>query len=134
MTWLWACLGLILIIVVGAVLYGFFVARPRAQQRVTAATQAIAAELHGRQPQLLVPAQCRTASVREADQVRGLGVLAVTDQAVLFGSGTGRVVLMSRDGLQVDQVGSGLVITGTEPAQEVTLAMADPQSVVAALS
>ena len=134
MTWLWALLGLILIIVVGGVLYAFFVARPRAQQRVTAATQAIAAELHGRPPRLLVPAQCHKASVREAEQVRGLGVLAVTDQAVLFGSGSGRVVLMSRDGLQVNHVGSRLVLGGTEPAQEVTLTMADPRSVVQALA
>ena len=98
MSWVWVVLGALLIALVASVLFGFFFWRPRAQKRVTQATQMLAEELHGRPPLLIAPAQCRSADFRDASSLPGLGVLALTEQAVLYSSGE-RVVIMARDGL-----------------------------------
>ena len=95
MSWLWVILGALLIALVVSVLFGFFYWRPRAQKRVTRATELLAQELHGRPPLLIGPAQCRKAEFRDAGSLPGLGVLALTEQAVLYASDQ-RVVIMSR--------------------------------------
>lgn len=133
MSTVWLILGILLILLVGAVLFGFFVWRPRAQKRVTAATEAIAAELHGRPPLLLAPAQCKKAEVRDASSLPGLGVLALTDQALLYSSGE-RVVVMSREGLHVQAKGRNLEFVSQVPQGRLVVTLPDPAPWSAALS
>lgn len=133
MSTVWLILGVLLILLVGSVLFGFFYWRPRAQKRVTAATEAIAAELHGRPPLLLAPAQCKKADVRDASSLPGLGVLALTDQALLYSSGQ-RVVVMSRDGLQVQTKGRNLEFVSQVPQARLVVTLPDPAPWSAALS
>ena len=127
MSWVWVVLGAVLIALVGSVLFGFFYWRPRAQKRVTGATQAIAQELHGRPPLLIAPAQCRKADVRDGESLPGLGVLALTEQAVLYSSGE-RVLVLSRDGLRCEVDGTNLQFFSEIPPGRllVTLPDTDP--------
>lgn len=133
MSWIWVVLGALLIALVVSVLVGFFYWRPRAQKRVTTATQALAGELHGRPPLLLVPAQCRSAELRDAGSLRGLGVLALTEQAVLYSSGD-RVVILSREGLTVNAKGNNLEFVSTVPQGRLIVTLPDTAPWVAALS
>jgi hypothetical protein len=133
MSTVWLILGILLILLVGSVLFGFFYWRPRAQKRVTAATEAIAAELHGRPPLLLAPAQCKKADVRDASSLPGLGVLALTDQALLYSSGQ-RVVVMAREGLQVQTKGRNLEFVSQVPQARLVVTLPDPAPWSAALS
>ena len=133
MTVVWLVLGIALILLVGSVLFGFFYWRPRAQQRVTSATQALAQELHGNQPLLMSPAQCKKAEVRDAESLPGLGVLALTEQALLYSSGE-RVVVMSREGLRVTSQGRNLEFVSEVPQGRLVVTLPDPQPWSAALS
>lgn len=126
MSWIWVVLGALLIALVTSVLVGFFYWRPRAQKRVHAATEALAQELHGRPPLLIAPAQCRKAELRDASSLPGLGVLALTEQAVLYSSGS-RVVILARDGLQVQGKGNSLEFMSQTPAGRLVLTLPDPQ-------
>ncbi len=133
MSWIWIVLGVFLVVLVGSVLFGFFYWRPKAQKRVTDATQALADELHGRPPLLIAPAQCKKAEVRESQSLRGLGVLALTEQAVLYSSGQ-RVVVMSRDGLQMLSKGRDLEFISTVPQGRIVVTLPDPGPWQAALA
>lgn len=133
MSWIWVVLGVFLVVLVGSVLFGFFYWRPKAQKRVTEATAALAEELHGRPPLLIAPAQCKTAEVREAQSLRGLGVLALTEQAVLYSSGQ-RVVVMSRDGLQLLSKGRDLEFVSAVPQARIVVTLPDPGPWQAALA
>ncbi len=133
MSWIWVILGALLIALVGSVLFGFFYWRPRAQKRVTAATEALAEELHGRPPLLIAPAQCRKADLRDASSLPGLGVLALTEQAVLYSSGQ-RVVILARDGLQVQHKGTTLEFTSQTPQGRIVVTLPDPAPWVQALA
>lgn len=124
MSWVWVVLGVLLLVVVASALFGFFFWRPRAQRRVTAASKAIASELHGRPPLLIAPAQCRSAEVRDADSLPGLGVLALTEQAVLYSSGQ-RVVVLQRDGLSLSTKGSSLEFVSTVPPARLVVTLPD---------
>ena len=110
---------------VALVLFGFFYWRPRAQKRVTKATQALVGELHGHAPMMMAPAQCRSAELRDAESLPGLGVLALTEQAVLYSSGE-RVVILQRDGLQVHSKGTNLELVSTVPPGRLVLTLPDP--------
>lgn len=125
MSLVWVVLGVLLIALVSSVLFGFFYWRPRAQKRVTTATEALAAELHGRPPLLLAPAQCRKAELRDAGSLPGLGVLALTDQAVLYSSGH-RVVVLARDGLQTRAKGTTLEFVSQTPPGRLVVTLPDP--------
>lgn len=127
MSVLWLVLGVVLIILVASVLFGFFVYRPRAKRQVTAATQAIAEELHGRPPLMIAPAQCRKADLRDPQEVTGLGVIAVTEQAVLFSAGQ-RVVILSRDGLTARASGTTVELESQTPVAFMALTMPDAQA------
>lgn len=135
---LWTVLGVALVMLVLTALIGFFVWRPRAQRRVEAASRALAEEIHG-QPLLVGPAQCKKAAVRDPRQVQGLGVVALTDQAVIFSAGTGqRTVILPRAGLRVafkSQGPTGQMDLTSEgpPQQRVVLAVADVAAWKAAL-
>jgi hypothetical protein len=121
----WLVLGIVLVALTASVLFGFFYWRPRARRQVTGATEALARELHGRPPLLIAPAQCRRADVRDGSSLRGLGVLALTDEAVLYSSGE-RVVVLQRDGVRASTRGRRLELTSTVPAGSMVLAVADP--------
>ena len=133
MSTLWFVLGVVLIALVGSVLFGFFYWRPRAQKRVKAATEALAEELHGRPPLLIAPAQCKKANVRDADSLPGLGVLALTEQALLYSSGQ-RVVVMSREGLQVVPKGRNLEFQSQVPQGSLVVTLPDQSPWTAALA
>ena len=122
MSWVWIVLGALLIALVASVLFGFYYWRPRAQKRVTTATQLLTGELHGRAPLLLAPAQCRSADVRDGAQIKGLGVLALTEQAVLYASDE-RVVILSREGLQVLAKGNSLEFVSHVPPGRLTVTL-----------
>lgn len=132
MSWIWVVLGALLIALVVSVLVGFFYWRPRAQKRVSSATEALAAELHGRPPLLIAPAQCRKAELRDGSSLTGLGVLALTEQGVLFSSGQ-RVVVLSRDGLVVRSKGTTLEFVSQTPQGRLVLTLPDPAPWTAAL-
>ena len=133
MSWAWIVLGALLIALVVSVLSGFFVWRPPAQNRVTHATQALAGELHGREPLLLSAAQCRRAEVRDGESLPGLGVLALTEQAVLYSSGD-RVVILSREGLVLQPKGNTLEFVSQVPQGRLTVTLPDTAPWVAALT
>lgn len=132
MSWIWVVLGALLIALVVSVLVGFFYWRPRAQKQVTAATAALAAELHGRPPLLIAPAQCRKAELRDAASLQGLGVLALTEQAVLFSSGQ-RVAILARDGLVVNSKGTSLEFVSQTPQGRLVVTLPDLAPWTAAL-
>ena len=133
MSWIWVVLGALLIALVTSVLIGFFYWRPRAQKRVTAASQALAEELHGRPPLLIAPAQCLKADLRDAASLPGLGVLALTEQAVLYSTGE-RVVILARDGLQVRSNGTNLEFASQTPQGRLVLTLPDPAPWMQALA
>ncbi len=124
MSWLWVVLGALLIALVVSVLLGFFVWRPRAKKRVTLATEALAQELHGRPPLLIAPAQCRKAQVRDGASLPGLGVLALTEQAVLYSSGQ-RVVILPREGLRFQSSGNNLEFVTEVPEAHLVVTLPD---------
>lgn len=124
MEWIWAVLGAVLIVLLLVVLFSFFIWRPRARDQVGRATQAIAEELHGRPPIMIAPAQCSRADIRDAEQVKGLGVVALTEQAVLFSRGE-RVVILSRDGLRSSASGTSLELVSQTPPGTLVLTMPD---------
>jgi hypothetical protein len=124
MSVVWIVLGVLLVALVGSVLFGFFYWRPRAQKRVTTATAELAKELHGRPPLMIGPAQCRSAQIRDGGSLPGLGVLALTEQAVLYSSGQ-RVVILARDGLQVQAKGTTLELVSTVPEGRLVLTLPD---------
>jgi hypothetical protein len=133
MSWIWLVLGVLLIALVTSVLVGYFYWRPRAQKRVTTATEALASELHGRQPLLLAPAQCSRAELRDGAALTGLGVLALTDQAVLYSSGQ-RVVILARDGLRLQTKGTTLEFVSQTPPGRLVVRLPDPSPWAAALA
>jgi hypothetical protein len=73
---------------------------------------------------LIAPAQCRSAEVRDADSLPGLGVLALTEQAVLYSSGQ-RVVVLQRDGLSLSTKGSSLEFVSTVPPARLVVTLPD---------
>lgn len=133
MSIVWFVLGVLLVALVGSVLFGFFYWRPRAQKRVKVATEALAQELHGRPPVLIAPAQCKKANVRDSASLPGLGVLALTEEALLFSSGE-RVVVMSRDGLEVLSKGRNLEFVSRVPQGSLVVTLPDPSPWTAALA
>lgn len=125
MSVVWLVLGALLVVLVASVLAGFFYWRPRAQNRVKTAAEALAGELHGAPPLLVAPAQCRKAELRDGGSLPGLGVLALTEQAVLYSSGN-RVVILSREGLQMQAKGNILEFTSQIPAGRIVVTLPDP--------
>lgn len=84
MQWVWIVLGVLLVAIVTVVLYTFFVARPRSVGQLKASTELLARETHGRKPLLLVPAKCDAITAADRERLLGVGVLALTEQGVVF--------------------------------------------------
>lgn len=133
MSWVWVVLGALLIALVASVLFGFFFWRPRAQKRVTRASELLAQELHGRLPLLVGPAQCRKADFRDASSLPGLGVLALTEQAVLYASDE-RVVIMTREDLHLSVRGRNLEFVSQVPPGRLVVTLPEPGVWQAALA
>jgi len=133
MSWVWIVLGALLIALVASVLFGFFVWRPRAQRRVTLATQTLAGELHGHEPLLLAPAQCRKAELRDGGSLPGLGVLALTEQAVLYSSGE-RVVILFEGRLDLQHKANTLEFVSQIPPGRLVVTLPDTAPWVTALA
>ena len=79
----------------------------------------------GRPPLLIAPAQCRSADFRDASSLPGLGVLALTEQAVFYSSGE-RVVIMSREGLHLQGKGNNLDFVSQVPSGRLVVTLPDP--------
>lgn len=84
MQWLWITLGIVLVAVVAMVLYSFFVVRPRSIGQLKASAELLARETHGRQPLVMGPAKCSAISAPDKEPLLGVGVLALTEQGVIF--------------------------------------------------
>lgn len=66
----------------------FFVIRPRLAKRMAAASEGLSKELMGRQPLMYGVAQFEGSTDPDRAGFKGVGALAVTDQAIVFVSGT----------------------------------------------
>lgn len=87
MSWVWVVLGALLITVVAAVCVVFFIVRPIVARRVNSAMELLGRELHGRQPLRYSAVRCEACTRAAGPDLRGLGALALTDQAFVFAVG-----------------------------------------------
>ncbi len=87
MTVIWTILGAILITIVLAFCITFFIVRPILARKVNAGAAGVARELHGRQPLLSTAASCEGCSNPDRGGLKGVGVIALTEQALVFASG-----------------------------------------------
>lgn len=105
MSWIWWVLGALLLLVVGGVLYLFFVARPRNTAQVEASVKVLAREIHGRAPDTLIPATCVAISAPDKPELPGLGVLALTGQGLFFAAANpDRTLVISRSAITSSDV------------------------------
>ncbi len=104
MTLVWTILGAMLVAVVLVFCITFFIVRPKLAKKVNAGAKEVAKELHGRPPLKLTPASCEGCSDPDRARLKGVGVIALTEQAVVFGSGAnGSTVVIPRS--KVTEVG-----------------------------
>lgn len=87
MTTVWAVLGALLITVVGAACVMFFIVRPRITKRVAAGARGLSRELYGQQPIMSSPAACEGCTDPDRLSLKGVGAIALTQQALVFASG-----------------------------------------------
>lgn len=104
MTVVWTILGTILITVVLAFCITFFIVRPRLARKVNIGATGLAKELHGRPPLMSTAASCEGCSDPDRGGLKGVGAIALTEQAVVFVAGsTSDSVIIPRD--KVGEVG-----------------------------
>lgn len=95
---MWMIAGVVLVVVVVAVLLAFFVVRPRAARQLQDSVQLMANETHGQPPKELLPAKCETISLAHMQELRGVGVISVTDHGVIFAAANpDRTLIIPRD-------------------------------------
>lgn len=87
MSLVWLILGVILITVVLSITIVYFVVRPRVMKRVETGALVLGQELHGREPLRSGPANCEGVNDPDRLNLKGLGALGLTDQALVFGQG-----------------------------------------------
>lgn len=122
MQWLWIVLGVLLIAVVGVVLYTFFVVRPRSVGQLKASAELLARETHGRKPILLVPAKCEAISAADKESLLGVGVLALTEQGVVFAAADpDRTLIVPRSA--VTQAGTDHTLAGATSTAKSSIPM-----------
>lgn len=144
MTVVWTILGALLITVVLAFCITFFIVRPRLAKKVNAGAKEVAKELHGRPPLKSTAASCEGCSDPDRISLKGVGVIALTEQAVVFAAGAnGSSVIIPRS--KVTEVGPAtsvellgrhvrrarpmLLITwkdGHDTAQQIAFTLDDP--------
>jgi hypothetical protein len=106
MTVVWTILGALLITAVLAFCITFFIVRPRLARKVNDGAQQVAKELHGRRPLKSTAASCEGCSDPDRVALKGIGVIALTEQAVVFATDIeGRSVVIPRD--RVIEAGPG---------------------------
>ncbi len=88
MIWLWTVLGALLITVVLAFGITYFIVRPRLTAKVNAGAQVLARELHGRPPLMSSGASCEGCTDPDRFGLKGIGAIALTEQALVFVSGS----------------------------------------------
>lgn len=94
MALIWTILGGILIAVVLAVCITYFVVRPILARKVSKGAEGLARELHGQPPLMSTAASCEGCSDPDRLAVKGIGALALTEQALVFVSGDGEHALI----------------------------------------
>lgn len=98
MTVVWTVLGAILITVVLAFCITFFLVRPMLARKVNTGVAGLAKELHGRPPLMSTAASCEGCSDPDRSGLKGVGAIALTEQAVVFVSGsTSQSVIIPRE-------------------------------------
>ena len=98
MTVLWTVLGAILITIVLAFCITFFIVRPILAKKVNAGVAGLAKELHGRPPRMSTAASCEGCSDPDRTGLKGIGAIALTEQALVYVSGsTDESVVIPRD-------------------------------------
>lgn len=98
MTVLWTVLGALLITVVLAFCITFFIVRPILAKKVNAGVAGLAKELHGRPPLMSTAASCEGCSDPDRGGLKGIGAIALTEQALVFVAGsTDQSVIIPRD-------------------------------------
>lgn len=113
MTVIWTILGAILITVVLAFCITFFIVRPMLAKKVNAGAASVARELHGRQPLLSTAASCEGCSDPDRSGLKGVGVIALTEQGVVFASGgTEQTVIIPRNKVTETGPATSLEILG----------------------
>lgn len=98
MSWLWTILGALLIAAVLAACITYFLVRPALARRIDAGGKLVARELHGRPPLMSGAASCEGITDPERVGLRGVGVIAMSEQALVFGNSKNElVVIIPRD-------------------------------------
>lgn len=87
MSLVWLILGVILITVVLSISIVYFIVRPRVMKRVETGALVLGQELHGRDPLRSSPANCEGVSDPDRLNLKGIGALGLTDQALVFAQG-----------------------------------------------
>lgn len=87
MTVIWAVLGALLITAVFAVLVVFFFVRPALAKKINVAAKALSSELYGRPPLISSAASCEGSTDPGRSALTGIGVIALTEQALVFVAG-----------------------------------------------
>lgn len=106
MTVVWTILGALLITAVLAFCITFFIVRPKLAKKVNEGAQQVAKELHGRPPLKSTAASCEGCSDPDRATLKGIGVIALTEQAVVFATNIeGRSVVIPRN--KVIEAGPG---------------------------
>ncbi|MDQ1248672.1 MAG: hypothetical protein QG597_3045 [Actinomycetota bacterium] len=122
MQWVWIVLGVLLVVIVAAVLYTFFVVRPRSVSQLKASAELLARETHGRKPILLVPAKCEAISAAAKESLLGVGVMALTEQGVVFAAANpDRTLIVPRSA--IDQAGTDRELQGATVAAKSSIPM-----------
>ena len=104
MNFVWTILGAILITLVLAMCITFFIVRPILARKVSKGALGLARELHGQPPLISTAASCEGVSDPDRMGLKGIGALALTEQAVVFVSGDGEhTLVIPRD--KIDEAG-----------------------------
>jgi len=99
MTTVWTILGAVLITLVLAVCFLFFVMRPMLRKKLMVGAEGLSKELHGRPPLKASAASLDSYEGFVKDGIRGLGALGLTEEAVVFVSGAGTSLIIARSSI-----------------------------------
>lgn len=111
---MWTILGALLIAFVLAVCITFFIVRPRLAKRINAGGQLVARELHGRPPLASGAASCEAISDPDRLALKGIGVIALSENAVVFGnSKSEHVLIVPRDRITSVRAATSVEVLGS---------------------
>lgn len=145
MSVVWTVLGVILVLLVITVLVLFFIVRPRLARTVNSGARTLARELHGRKPLMSGAAVCEGCTDEAKGHLVGLGAIALTEQALVFASGSAdATVIIPRSEIRSSTISSTaeirgrslnrgqplLVVTWTRPAPPLATGVGEPSEPV----